>query len=286
MPLATVTTTTIEGIDYYVFDLAKLRIPVDWNPGSNIFLAVAVPDGGLANFPILAQGDPGGTPEIDEDVDFTPLAWNDATPDSASFTEISPNVYQLSLSLHTGEPGDDGVMELDVDAYGTPLAGKIIVVNEDADGFEYQTQKVGDRHYPGSYNSTPSGQSSYTLAIVSIAAQDNDWRPEPHGDCEVTGTGTDVQVNLVARLQVGGVDVETSGNIVGRGRGQAGQNPPPITLIPGLFPGTYPPATDFDLVPAGVAAVLYYRVERQSGSDTFTTSDTTTSFWVKVNPVP
>jgi len=94
----------------------------------------------------------------------------------------------------------------------------------------------------------------------------------------VTGTGTDVQVDLVARL-----DNATSGNIIGRGISRAGQYPPPIILTPGPPAGS---VDGYDKVLAGNAATIYLRAERQTGTDTFTTSASTTLFSVEVNPVP
>jgi hypothetical protein len=45
MPVTNWNTTTIDGKQYLVIDMAKLRVPLDWDPSSNVFLAVAAPDG-------------------------------------------------------------------------------------------------------------------------------------------------------------------------------------------------------------------------------------------------
>ena len=284
MPTTTWNIVEIDGKDWLVMDVAKFKVPLDWDPSSNMFFAVAVPDGGLGSLPVLAQGDPGVTPDIDTVVDLDPLDWDDATPASAGFTETSPNVYRLDLALHEGAPGADGTSELDPDAYGTPVHKKQLQVNATADGFEYITPKVGDRHGPASINNTPSGNAAYTLCSVSVAAQDFDWRPHVEGYCVITGTGADVRVDLLARLQVGAVSAETSGNIVGRAvQAVAGQNPPTHVLSAGPHAGA---ADSYDKVPAGETAVIYLRAERQSGGDTFTTSNSTTRFNVWVEPVP
>ena len=104
--------TYIDGKPYLVIDVAKFRIPLDWDPSSNMFMAVAAPDGGLGNFPALVRGDDGATPDIDTVINFSALAWNDPTPDYASWTEVSANLYRLNLGLHTGEPGDSGEYNL------------------------------------------------------------------------------------------------------------------------------------------------------------------------------
>jgi len=251
---------------------------LDWDPSSNVFIAIAAPTGGVLNYPVLAQGDPGVTPEIDTVVDFIPLAWDDPTPASVSFTETSPNVYQATISLHEGIPGVNGDTVLDPGDFAGAAPGKVIVLNDAATAFELQTQKVGDRYYPASYNSTPSGNPGYTLGVVGIAAQDFAWRPECHGAALVVGTDADVRVDLYARL-----DGETDGNIIGRAMGGTGINPPTHTLIPRLPAGA---STDYDLVLAGQTATIHFRAERVVGTGTFTTTTTDTDCWVKVNPVP
>lgn len=264
--------------------MAKFRIPLDWDPSSNMFIAVAAPDGGVGGFPALVQGDPGDTPELDNNINFTALDWDDPTGDFASWTETAPNIYKLNLGLHTGEPGVAGSSLLDPTDYGTPLYKKILIVNAATTGFEYQTQKVGDRYIPASINNTPSGNSGFTLCPVGIPAQDFDWRPSVSGQCVITGTGTDVRVDMIARLSTVGIsNGETAGNIVGRAFGIAGQNPPTHILSSGPPAGS---GDTYDKVLQGNAATVYCRVERQSGIETFTTSNATTTFEVRVNPVP
>lgn len=282
MPVTTWNTTYIDGKPYLVIDVAKFRIPLDWDPSSNMFIAVSAPDGGLGGFPALVRGDDGATPDIDTTINFTALAWNDATPDSASWTELSANLYRLNLSLHTGEPGDSGSYNL-IDAddiAGTPVLGKMLVVNAAGDGFEYITPKVGGEYWPAGFANTPSGQPSYTLGTVSIPAQDFDWRPDCSGWCVITGTGADVRVDLVARL-----NIESAGNILARGRGRIGQN---IDGVPTIL-SSGPPAgsaDDYTRVLAGQPAIIYFRAERTTGAQTFTTTNVDTWFNVKVRPVP
>src|SRR5438309_10487140 len=105
--------TTINGVPMLVIDLAQFRIPLDWDPSSNMFLAVAAPNAavqqaiGTGAFPALLQGKDGPPPGLSTIINFTPLAYDDATPDSASWTELSTNLYQLNLALHRGPPGQD-----------------------------------------------------------------------------------------------------------------------------------------------------------------------------------
>jgi hypothetical protein len=267
-----------------VIDVAKIRVPLDWDPSSNVFVAIAAPTGGVLNYPVLAQGDPGVTPDIDSTINFTPLTWDDPAPDSASFTETSPNLYRLNLSLHNGTPGDDGDTVLDPGDFAGAAPGKIIALNSAATAFELQTPKVGERAFPSTYNSTPTGNPSYTLCSVGIAAQNFDWRPECFGSCKVTGTASDVRVDLFARLGTTGIATpETAGNIVGRAIGGTGVTPATHTLIPALPEGV---SGNHDRVLAGNTATVYFRAERVAGTGTFSTSNTDTTFWVKVNPIP
>lgn len=282
MPVTTWNTTYIDGKPYLVIDVAKFRIPLDWDPSSNMFMAVAAPEGGLGNFPALVRGDDGATPDIDTVINFTAMDWADPTPDYASWTEVSANLYRLNLGLHTGEPGDSGSYDLKDadDLVGTPVAGQMVVVNATADGFVYATPKVGDEYWPASFYNTPSGNPQFTLGTVSVPPQNFDWRPDCSGWCVITGTGVDVRVDLVARL-----NIEAAGNILARGRGRIGANTDgiPTVLASGPPPGSDP---DYNLVLAGQPAIIYFRAERTTGANTFTTAAVDTWFNVKVRPVP
>ena len=282
MPVTTWNSTFVDGKEYLVIEAAQFRVPMEWDPSSNMFIAVAAPDGGLGNFPALVRGDDGLTPDLDTTISFTALAHDDATPDSASWTELSANLYRLNLALHNGAPGDPAAFDLaDADDLtGTITAGNVIVANSGATGFEYAAEKVGDEFWPASINNTPSGNPAYTLCVVNVPAQGFDWRPEVSGWCVITGTGSDVRVDLVARL----ADA-ASGNIMGRGRAQSGENTEGFATV--LTSG--PPAGSVDaynVVSQGSAAVIYLRAERTSGSNSFTTTGTDTHFNVKVRPVP
>jgi hypothetical protein len=278
LSVTTWNTTTIDGVQFLVVDVAKFRIPLEWDPSSNMFIAVCSPDGGYGNIPALLKGDKGDTPVFDSEIDLTVLDFDDPTADAASLTYLGSNIYQAALTIHKGPQGDDGAAVLDPDDYGTPVAEYILIVNPTADGFVYQAQKVGDRFVPASINSTAAGNPTFTLASVSIPAQPFDWRPEVSGQAIITGTGANVTVDLLARL-----DNATSGNIVGRACGIAGQAARNQVLTAGPPAGS---ADSYDRVAANASAVVYFRAERQSGTDTFTTSSATTTFKVRVCPVP
>jgi hypothetical protein len=279
-PVVTWNTTTINGVPCLVIDMAQLVVPLDFDPSSNMFLAVGVPSGGYANLPILLQGDVGATPTFDSTVILDVLDYTDPTADSMTLAPLGGNAYQASLTFHRGAPGTPGTTTLDPSAYGTPVSGKTLIVNPTNNGFLYQAQMVGDSYWPATILSAPSGNITYTLCSVAIPALSFAWRPQVSGQTVVTGTGANVDTTLVARLQN-----ETAGNIVAQGFSPSGTNATGIATV--LSDG--PPAgsiSAFNTVAAGVAAVVYLRVERQSGTNTFTTSNTTTTFKVFTQPIP
>lgn len=279
---------TKDGRDWLVVDLAQLHVPLDWDPSSNMFLAVAAPSAGfgtaLANFPALVQGDPGPAPTI-EGVDFTPLAYDDPTPNVAEFDLVAPAttltgpVYRLNLALHMGPPGEDGTTSIDMDSItGTPIFKRMIQVNASATGFEFVSPKVGDLYVPASINSTAIGNPNSTLAPVVIPAQDFDWRPEVVGHTIVTPESTpDVRVDMYARL-----NGETNGNIIGSCPGIVNATER-LHFSPVPAPGS---ADSFNKVLAGQSATIHQRVERQAGTKTYSTSASTTRFGVRVHPIP
>lgn len=281
-PVVTWNTTTINGVDCLVIDMAQLVVPLDFDPSSNMFLAVGVPSGGYANLPILLQGNPGATPTFDSTVNLDVLAYTDPTADSASLTPLGSNVYQVNLTMHAGAPGTPGTTTLTMSAYGTSNAGDMLVVDPTNTTFVYQGQMVGDSYWPASILGASTGNITYTVASVPIPAQKFAWRPEVSGQTVITGTGTNVQANFVARL--GG---STTGfPIVGQGIGPVGTNSTgQHTVI-----SSGPPAgslTGYNTVAAGTATNVYFNVERQTGTNFFTTNPATTyGCQVIVKPIP
>lgn len=247
-----------------------------------MFIAVAAPIGGLGAFPALVKGDP-GDPPILLPVNFTALEVDDLTPDSATWTEVAPDEYQLNLTLHKGPQGEPGDTIITASDFGTPIVGKILVLNSELE-FELQSQKVGDRFVPATINNTPSGNAAFTLCSISVPTQDFDWRPDVSGQCIITGTNADVRVDLVARLSDA-----VAGNIVGRGFGIV--SPGFFSVLPvSVILSSGPPAAAsaaYDKVLAGVGPTLIHlRAERVAGTGTFTTTADTTHFGVKVRPIP
>lgn len=265
---------------WYQFD-GEILIPVDPTAGSAVIYLR--PNGGIGQgIPAVEKGDPGLPPDIDTAIAYTPLAHNDPTPASASWTVLTPptdttaGTYKLNLAVHEGSPGTPGSTTLTTGAIGgTAAYKKIPQINAAADGFEYTSQKVGSRHYPASINNTAAGNSNSTLAVVSIAAgtYDFDYRVEVEAQTIVTATGANCSVDLVARL-----NGETGGNDIGRCYGIGGTKDR-LIIAGGYQAGN---ADGWDRVAAGAGCTVHLRTEQQAGSDTYSTSSTTTRFVVKV----
>lgn len=284
MPVTSWQTVVVDGKDFLEIDMSKLRIPLEWDPNSNVLLLVAAPDGGIFNHPALLQGNDGVTPDIDTNINRTSIAWDDPTPEFASWTKTGPTLYQLNLGVRQGSPGAAGDTILTPSDYGTPVAGQLLRVKTDLSGFELIQPRIGNRYLPATIAAVPTGNPAYTLCAVPVPAQLFDWYPEVEGSCVVTGTGADVRVNLVARLSTAGIsNGETAGPIVGQAFGGLGVTPPTHTLSSAPPPGSGP---TYDKVLAGNSAVIYLRTERQAGANTYSTNADTTNFKVKVMPIP
>jgi hypothetical protein len=276
------TVSTINGKQFLTIDVAAFRIPLDWDPSSNMFIAVAAPDGALGNFPFAIKGDD-GLPASFVAGTFTALAATDPTPDSFAVVPAGLNsaggpAYAINVALHKGADGASGTSVLVPSAYGTPVSKRMLIVNPTADGFIYQPQLIGDRYIPAAIVGVPSGNPLYTLCPVPVPAQLFDWRPEVSGYCAITGTGPNVSVDLIARLNA----TDTSAPEVGRATGAVGVGPTTLVLSSGPPAGS---ADAYDRIAAGATATIYLRTERQSGSDTYTTAAATTRFKVRVMPI-
>lgn len=282
MPTAPIVTDDA-GKQWFIWDFrAKFAYPFD--PDAPVFLLAAPPGGvGMANAPFLIKGDPGINALIDTDINLTALEHDDPTPDSASFTELTPGtestaqLSRLNLVLHKGPPGTNGTSTLSPTAYGTPLAKRILQVNSAADGFEYAAQRVGGRHWPTTVSEAGSGTTAgQTIATVSIPVNTYPFpfQVRVSGTVIVTGSGPDVRVDLVARLN------SSSGAIVGRGYGMSGATDR-LTLVSG--PDTNASAESVT-VPVGGGCTVYFRTEKQAGTDTYSTGASASRFCVEVVP--
>lgn len=272
--------TTADG-QYYLFE-GQVLMPVD--PETGMAMVMLRPQGGIGiSIPAIEKGDPGQHAEIDETINFTALAPDDPTEDSASWSVVTPPTtstpgkWKLNLALHKGEKGDDGDATWDpTDLEEYPEPGYIPAVNSGADGFELVPQKVGDEYWPASITNSGTNDANTTLCTIAVPSQPFDWRPQVNAQTIVTEVSSDVSVDLIARL-----NGESAGNIVARCSGVGGTERLSVCSAPPA--GS---ADSFNKVLAGNSATIYIRVENQNGSGTYTTSSSTTRASVRVCPVP
>ena len=272
------------GEKWFIVSMAELAFRIDDDGrATGAFLAVAEPYGGIiGGWPALAQGEQGFSPTLVMN-SFLELPADDETPASANIVELVPGVagvsgpvFGLDLVLHRGATSEGGTLVLDPADYAeTPLAGQSLVVNSAADGFELVTPKVPAMLFPASITSAPSGSTAeFTMAVINITAgtYNRDMMIDPRGSAVVVGSTSDVRVDLIVRL-----NDETGGAIVGRGRGQVAAKWQP-TIQAGVESGT-------GIIPAGDAAVLYFRTKKISGAATYLAAAADASYSALLIPV-
>lgn len=281
-PRSTARIAEIDGQRWLIIEMAQFRMSLDETPGSGMYLMVAPPFGGvMGGFSALAKGDRGFSPSL-ELSSFIQLAHDDPTAASAALTLLVPGtdtsgpVYGLDLALKGGAPGAPGAAVVSPGDYAEePLAGQMLVVAPGAEAFALAAQKIGRRYIPAAVSSVPSGTTAgYTMTQIEVGPQGFDWYPEPHGGCIVDGSGSNLLVDLVARLNA------DDGEVVGRGHGMAGQKIQ-LNIIPGTNAGS---ATSVGKVAGDATAVIYFCTEKQSGTATYAASASTARYWVKVVP--
>jgi len=238
----------------------------------------------------MVQGDP-GLPITIRNTTVTELDWDDAAAASVAFTLITPGtgtvqpVYDIVFTLHVGRRG---YVVVQLPQRRRPRRNGDGRVLPDVHGNRQQwwawdyLDPTEDwwAYWPASISSTTSSDGAVrTLCPVSVPAQPFDWRPEAFATCILTGTGPDCSVDLMAR-----VSNATSGDIVSRKVGLALTTPRDLTMIPGPAAGA---ATTLGKIAANAGpTTIYLRAERQTGADSFSTSASTTSFYVKAVPLP
>ena len=276
---------TTDDDQFYIWQ-GEVRIPKTFDPTSKAAIIMLGPPGGVAQIPALVKGDPGKVALIDSTIVFNALEYTDPTPDSASWTTITPGsdtvspVYRLTVNLHKGAPGASGTSTIlgATDLTGTSVGGYTLAKTVGASTVSWVPQRVGDQYWPASISNTSgSDGQNRTLATVTVPAQPFDYRLRVHGQCIVSGTAN-TRVDVLARL-----NNASSGDIVGRSFGQAGAAPPANVLVSGVPAGS---ASTVGKVSAGNSCVVYLRAEQQAATtDAYTTSASTTSFMVEVAPV-
>lgn len=286
---------TIDGEEYYQVR-AVLRVPVNWTPESGVLIAVA-PPGGIANFPYAIKGDNGFSPTF-RNVNLTELEPDDPTEASATWTlvtaatEVAGPIYDLELTLHKGEAGDDGTLTIltatDWDDTNAQ-AGYVLALKSDGsggyNGVEAVSQKVGNMYWPAAVATLSNATGGNALTSVPVPAQPWPYRLCVDGQQTISPDGADVRADLVARLSTGstGTGGSTDGQVIARGQGVA------TGMIQNLVFSPAPPVNSspgFGEVSDGAARIAFIRLEVVNGSDTVDTVAGTGFFSVRVEPLP
>ncbi len=273
---------TFNGARYYQGQGINL-VPVD---GTGVSFVLLREDGGImGGVSGVEQGPPGKHAELDTEVAFTPLEPGDTTPDSASFTLITPPTdttpgkWKLSLAIHKGGKGNDGTMVWNpLDLSTLPKAGWIPAVKPGLNGFELVPQKIPEVFYPGTITNVGTGNPNGTMAPINIPPRPWARRIRAQGFAVVTGEAPDVRVNLLARL-----NGEANGNIVGRCIGITQTER--LMFAPGKPIQSGTEADSYDTIAAGSSATVHVRCERQAGTSTYTAPAAMAQFSIEAWPL-
>jgi hypothetical protein len=272
---------TWNGVDGWLWQGAFF-IPKDVDPTTGTAVIFLAPPGGRGSIPGPAAG-AGGAPSPPRNVTVNQVAPGGTIPQPV-VTIIDPGgpgqpcVWDLTFWVYSGAAGPPVTVALlaavDLTGHTTAQSGDYLVYEPGGSGvlpyMTFEPALNGGKFWPSVINSTTSANGPQrTLAQISIASRRFDTVAKVSGGALVVGTGPNVQVNLVARLN------SPTGIDIGLGVGLAGQNPPPISLWDGPPPGS---PSNHGLIPAGTAATIFLQAEQQSGTDSFSTSATTTRF--------
>lgn len=266
-------TKIIDGVPHWGI---PCWVPKESDPERGTYIYFAKPLDGISGLAGLVKGEPGKHTIIDTEIVRTPLAYDDPTPDSMEFVEVVPGsdttsqVVQLHATQRSGPPGADGTATWDpTDLTETPVAGTIPAVNTALTGFDLVQQKAGKAHWPGSVNNAPAGTTgTFQLGTIAVppGTYQAAWRPHINAGGTVTGSSSDIKVDIVARL--GAPD----GPIVGRGHGVAGVQTQRTIVVSGPPPGTSVSNADY-FVAGGAGATVYLMAEKVSGGATYLTTE-------------
>jgi hypothetical protein len=272
-----------------------VQFPNGTNLASGAGVVIFGPDGGVANFPAVEQGEPGLPPTLNFTINQLPATTALPSPNPA-VTVSNPggpgvaSVIDVVISLNSGEQGPEGVLSVlsAVDLENTPSAGDMIGFDAVNNKAQWQPIYTGSWDFLGGIGATESNtQSVKNMGSLAIPAQPFAWWPEVYAQGVVIGA-VDTQVNLVARINSD--SVSTGGGIVcAQGLGAAGAAPPPISVIPmGLQLGTVPAAGSTPttpIIPAGTAVTIFLNAENQTASANAWNTAGGAWMQVKVGPI-
>lgn len=277
---------TVTGND--IVFTGDVRVVNGFNPDTGVAYLILTPTGGVGSLPFLATGQPGLPPVFDsmtvievESVDPLPVPNPVVTLTSAGGAGTASH-YTLVFYIHKGVPGATGSPSIagSSDVSGTPTDKFMLVYRSSDSKWVITAQKVGDLYVPSALTSKAFNNTSpHLICSVNILARPYDWRPVCYGQSIITGSA-DTRVDLVARL-----NDAAAGDTVGYSYGLAGASPPPNILVPTSPAGSAVPGA-YGRVTAGNAATVYFRAEQKAASsNSWSLSNTNTSFAVQVLPL-
>jgi hypothetical protein len=277
---------TVTGND--ITFTGDVRVVNGFNPDTGVAYLILTPAGGVGALPFMAQGLPGLSPVFDSMTLIEVLSTDPLPTPNPVVTQVSPggagtaSHYTLVFYIHKGATGATGSPSIagSSDISGTPTDKYMLAYRSSDSKWVITAQKIGDLYIPSAITSKAFNNTSpHLIASVNILAQPYDWRPICHGQSIITGSA-DTRIDLVARL-----DDAAAGNTVGYSYGLAGTAPPPNILIPTSPVGSAVPGA-YGRVTAGNAATVYFRAEQKAASsNSWSLSNTSTTFAVQVHPL-
>jgi hypothetical protein len=249
------------------------------------------PNGGVGNIPALIQGQPGAPALINATTVSTLAAGSSATFSLTQTNAGGPgqsSTYTANLGIPQGAQGtagSSGTIHGASDLSGTAAVGNILTVSQisPSTAFVYSAMPFGNMfNTPSSSISSVSltGQASQTMATLAVPAQSYAWYPAVSAQGTVVGT-TNTVVNLTAWL-----NTVSTGNVLGKVSGYAGQATQLLTMIPslGALAGSGSPA--YGQVAAGASAnIILVAQQTASTGDSCTIGNSTAAFTVQMVPV-
>ncbi|TDH48484.1 hypothetical protein E2F47_23490 [Mycobacterium eburneum] len=275
---------TVDG-NSLIIDNATITLNNAFDPSTGIATLTITPSGGLGTLPGLLEGQP-GLPPILRNITLNQVPSGTALPaNPAQWTLVSPGgpgvaaIYDLTLYLNEGAQGPSGAagpLTGLSDVVGTVEHAATVIWNDAEGAFNFVSALVSQL-LSAAASSTSGNSYSRTLATATVPAQNNPWIPLPFGQAIISGTAN-TTVNLTANLN------STTGPVVGVGYGVAGAGVPTF-LLPNVAGDAGNTANV--TVAAGQAATIYLVATQinNSTTDSWTTSQSTTSFSVQTLPV-
>jgi hypothetical protein len=271
-----------------VISNATITVENAFDQSNGAAVIIITPANGLGTLPALLQGQ-SGLPPVLRNVNMTQVpSGTDLPSPPATWTLIAPGgpgvaaVYDLNVSINAGPSGEAGSYSIggSTDLSGSASNNYTLVWNAIEDQFEYAPLYLGATYWPSTISST-SGFTAQgtprTLTQISVPALPFAWTPAVVGQTVVTGT-----VNTVIELSANLGSV--SGQQVAVGFGVSGQANQTVVLQQGIPAGS---AAGYGQVSANSSATIVISATQTANTtDSWSTSNLTSSFQLTPNPTP